>query len=484
MAEPLDADRPPALVITGMHRSGTSLTASLLATAGVHLGDELMPAAAGNPRGHFEDLEFYNLHQRILAGNGLSMEGFTCQEAIEVPAAARAQAADMVRRRRAAGRPWGWKDPRTTLFLDFWAELVPEARWLFVVRPPAEVCDSLLRRGDTAFVVNPRHAVDVWVAYNRRILDFARRHGDRTIVVDLSQVVTDPAGVVSRAAELLAVPLATPAATYEPGLLVTGQPGHREGIVIALRPEVRDLQAEILRLAAPAAPAAPVALGRGLSRPTEVAAAALIEWAAACRAVAERGGFAVREAEAQRKVEQLAGELAAERAERLAATNRADTCAARAAAVEKQLEAERAERNRLAMQLEAEWAERDRLAVQLEAERAERHRAVEQREAERAERVRAMAGLESALAEAASRADRAVAQLEAERTERDVAVKRLAVDLAEARARGEQLERTAASAVGERDELVAQLVAERAIHESLRQDMTGRIEAALSSGRR
>ena len=40
------AGHPPALVIGGMHRSGTSLTASIVAAAGIHLGDDLMAAGA------------------------------------------------------------------------------------------------------------------------------------------------------------------------------------------------------------------------------------------------------------------------------------------------------------------------------------------------------------------------------------------------------------------------------------------------------
>ncbi|MEY2858272.1 MAG: hypothetical protein RLZZ74_2584, partial [Cyanobacteriota bacterium] len=47
---------PSVMIITGMHRSGTSLTASLLQSAGVNLGDRLMSEDRGNSKGHFEDL--------------------------------------------------------------------------------------------------------------------------------------------------------------------------------------------------------------------------------------------------------------------------------------------------------------------------------------------------------------------------------------------------------------------------------------------
>ena len=44
------------IVITGMHRSGTSLLASLLRSSGLHLGDRLLPPSRANQPGYFEVL--------------------------------------------------------------------------------------------------------------------------------------------------------------------------------------------------------------------------------------------------------------------------------------------------------------------------------------------------------------------------------------------------------------------------------------------
>ena len=46
------------IIIAGMHRSGTSLAASLLQSAGLDVGERLMEGNWSNPRGHFEDLDF------------------------------------------------------------------------------------------------------------------------------------------------------------------------------------------------------------------------------------------------------------------------------------------------------------------------------------------------------------------------------------------------------------------------------------------
>ena len=63
-----------------MHRSGTSLVASVLAEAGLDIGlREDVGLGVGQPRGHFEDRDFYHLHEAILAASGRSC--FTADEA-------------------------------------------------------------------------------------------------------------------------------------------------------------------------------------------------------------------------------------------------------------------------------------------------------------------------------------------------------------------------------------------------------------------
>jgi hypothetical protein len=59
--------KSPVLVVAGMHRSGTSLLASLLHRSGCRMGETLLSADANNRPGYFEDLEFLDLNRRMLA---------------------------------------------------------------------------------------------------------------------------------------------------------------------------------------------------------------------------------------------------------------------------------------------------------------------------------------------------------------------------------------------------------------------------------
>lgn len=387
---------PPALVVAGMHRSGTSLAAAVMADAGLPIGEQLMGPATGNVRGHFEDLDFCTLHQRILAANGLSHEGFTCAETILVPSRARAAAADLLGARRSSGRPWGWKDPRTTLFLDLWGDLAPESRFLFMVRPPWEVVDSLFRRGDEAFQLNPRFALDLWVAYNRRVRDFVRGHPDRCAIVETASLAADPHAFLARLSDLLGVPLGGPGAVYEPDLLNTGVEPHRQTVVAAVRPDALHLFDELRTLAG----ATPATLPP--PNPHDIAAAALTEWSAA----AARG----QGAGAHTTATAVEAELEAARAE----LARLQTAAApaQAAVAESQAAAPldgaatipfpsagatdddtgRSRPHGLEAELAAARAEADGLAEQLQAER-ENFEALRLDLVGRLERVAARAGL-------------------------------------------------------------------------------------------
>jgi hypothetical protein len=89
---------------------------------------------------------------------------------------------------------WGWKDPRTTLFLDFWKSLVPDARFVFMYREPGEVIESLFRRGDKAIKAFPELAMQSWICHNRIILEFARRHRSACAIVSVQSVARDASG--------------------------------------------------------------------------------------------------------------------------------------------------------------------------------------------------------------------------------------------------------------------------------------------------
>lgn len=170
------------LVITGMHRSGTSLLAQIAARAGVSMGSSLMGESKGNRHGHFEDLELVHLQEGWLESRGWSALVPPPGEAIQLTAAEEDAARAFVARR--ADKPlWGCKDPRTSLFLPVWDRLLPEPFYLLVYRHPVEVAMSLLRRGlDVEVQLNPWVAVQAWTVYNSHLLRFRLARPERCLL--------------------------------------------------------------------------------------------------------------------------------------------------------------------------------------------------------------------------------------------------------------------------------------------------------------
>ena len=204
-----------------MHRSGTSFVASLLHAAGLDLGSRLMPAARGNERGHFENLDFVDFHMRWLRLTGHDDSGWAAVQPLKLPEEAVSEAEDILERNaRASG--WGWKDPRATLFLDFWSNIVPDANYLYIYREPAEVIDSLYRRGDRAIKLSPELAARAYLAHSNMMLDHLRLHRDRSIVANVSAIARDPQAFLTSISERFGVDLdALAPSTFEGALMRT-----------------------------------------------------------------------------------------------------------------------------------------------------------------------------------------------------------------------------------------------------------------------
>ncbi len=197
-----DADKALSpVVVAGMHRSGTSLAASIVAAGGVRMGKRLLAADRNNRHGYTEDLDFLELNREVLAATtptddgGHPDWGWTEHDRRRRDGtdAFAARARELIAARTAAGGRWGWKDPRTTLLLDFWHPLLEDPVYLSVYRPPWGVADSMQRLGAGVFLSNPGYALAIWASYNDHLLDFHQRHADRSLLVSADAIVSEPA---------------------------------------------------------------------------------------------------------------------------------------------------------------------------------------------------------------------------------------------------------------------------------------------------
>ncbi len=190
------------LCVTGMHRSGTSLMASWVQRCGVNLGEDQLGPDVGNERGHFEDAEFHTIQSEQLLRDSPRSRGWQVVDGTQrrFDAYGVAQIHDALRR-RSRHRAWGWKDPRSTLFLDHLTELVPDLHVVALWRPRDDVVSSLVRRSRRSDLevmrIGRRRARRVWHAYNEALVRFARANPHRCRLVPTRALVPDRMGQVT-----------------------------------------------------------------------------------------------------------------------------------------------------------------------------------------------------------------------------------------------------------------------------------------------
>lgn len=134
------------LIIAGMHRSGTSLITQWLYRCGLHVGENLLGSGVGNEDGHYEDMEFYNFQVQALRNMQLHDSGIIDHPVDSLNTSEKEKLREIIVRRNKAVGEWGWKDPRTCLFLKEYRELIPEAYYLVVFRDWKTTVSSLISR--------------------------------------------------------------------------------------------------------------------------------------------------------------------------------------------------------------------------------------------------------------------------------------------------------------------------------------------------
>src|SRR5690349_12026002 len=152
--------RPPVIII-GAHRSGTSATAHALEILGLRIGQKL--------DSHYEPKALQKLHEEYLQKFGASWHN-------PVPFLESLRTAENKQRcvdylqsnvdrdfarifgyrrnprglwmsgRIRSGAAWGWKEPRTTLFISEWLQVFPGAHLVHVMRDPAAAAKSIRER--------------------------------------------------------------------------------------------------------------------------------------------------------------------------------------------------------------------------------------------------------------------------------------------------------------------------------------------------
>ena len=194
------AARGPALVVAGMHRSGTSAMARVLSLAGGALPERVIEPGPDNPLGFWEPWEMVALSDEILAEVGSSWDD------IFVTAA---DAAAWDRREAFLGRAQAFvahnfgdrplpvlKDPRASVLTRLWRQSLVNNGYrpvyVIMVRHPLEVAGSLAARDGFP----TEKSLLLWTAYMLAVERDTR--GEARVFVAYPDLIADWRAVLDR----------------------------------------------------------------------------------------------------------------------------------------------------------------------------------------------------------------------------------------------------------------------------------------------
>ena len=211
------------ILVSGMHRSGTSALCGALNQAGVSFGEHLLPAAPGiNDKGFFEDVRVMSIHDELLSAFGSSWYRVRPMQPGWLQSEAARTAIDalhpILEELLQAAPVVGVKDPRLSVLMPLWyqllAEVGAEARHVIVVRPPVEVAQSLRARDDLAEVIS-------YECYCNYYLDLlVHTATSPRIFVRFDELIADELAALRRISKAFGLDLqcATDETFVEPGL--------------------------------------------------------------------------------------------------------------------------------------------------------------------------------------------------------------------------------------------------------------------------
>ncbi|MCV2865291.1 glycosyltransferase [Albidovulum sediminicola] len=163
-----------AVVVLGMHRSGTSFLARSLASLGYALPRDAQPGAEDNRHGHCEPRAVVDLNDRILAAAGGRWDQaapFTADAAAEVCPDLSREMREALAESFGAARRIVLKDPRLCLTFGLWrpelAAMGIDLRVLVALRHPVAAAQSLARRN----ALPPDLAGLSWMAHAQGALE-------------------------------------------------------------------------------------------------------------------------------------------------------------------------------------------------------------------------------------------------------------------------------------------------------------------------
>lgn len=186
----INSNKPSIILVLGMHRSGTSLVAQMVALWGAYMGEKLCDADFNNENGYWEFEKLNALNERIL--NALNASWMLPPKEINTKQLIDRfgkEAESLIDEMDLGGNNvWCWKDPRMAVLFNFWEKIFNTRKLIKVLafRHPLSVARSLQKRDNlpTSF------SLLLWEQYTQNIFNIIG--DDECCFLEYEKIVSNP----------------------------------------------------------------------------------------------------------------------------------------------------------------------------------------------------------------------------------------------------------------------------------------------------
>jgi hypothetical protein len=173
-----------AIIILGMHRSGTSCLTGCLKNHGLQLG-LISGFNKHNQKGNQEDKNVFKLNESLLNLNNGTWREPPTQNKIIWNDEHQKKRSQIISEYLELPKPWGIKDPRMLLVYGFWKDHLPSHTLIGTFRHPLAVAKSLSKRTHHKLFVDQESAFKLWQIYNEKLIELYKQNKFPIINFDL-----------------------------------------------------------------------------------------------------------------------------------------------------------------------------------------------------------------------------------------------------------------------------------------------------------
>ena len=186
------------IIILGMHRSGTSTVAGVLHLNKVVMGtyQNFWPRPLNqNPKGFYENFDFRKINDQLLNRAGYDVKSYKP----EIPNIQQIDSLSdkmklIIKKSNSSYQDWGWKDPRTCLTANHWANAIDtlglqkKLKIIFMARRASSVSRSLNQRNDLSF----EQGLELWNSYTEQAFSFIKNNSYPTYYCSFEEILKEP----------------------------------------------------------------------------------------------------------------------------------------------------------------------------------------------------------------------------------------------------------------------------------------------------